>query len=489
MLTALGRADGRDEVLRLLLDAAVGWQPGAVALAHNGWLPVHAAAAGGHLGCLELLLEWGCPPSMADREGRMPLHLAVLGDHVDCAKLLVAADPTATAALWKPPNWCPRAVAPIGMYARAARRPDWDAAGPPGRAAVSPAPRPSWRPRRNSDPEAVDRAPSPGPPAAPQRRYGTPSPPPSAADTAATVQEPFRSHVRRHSDGEIEPVGCVTTSWERWPGLTPLGLSREKCKLRCMEFLELWEAERRRREGPQNPDAFPLHTAAHRGDAPACRALLDAGGGGGDHRLQDELGRTALHCAAAMGQMACVQVLVRAGAKHTATNFRGETPCALAEQSAAAAQAEGRSELDVVNLGRVVRYLQGLPAPRDPFKGAPVPGTMLLSGGDDGGGEPSEEDLMDAAMEAYFALRERLIVLKGLYRDCGKKLPEGERPPPPAPIDGHSGSLPVQISHTSRHWRRSAARRRRSSGCVMASGWASRCSRTGWMPPTATLSS
>src|SRR6266446_1289550 len=67
---------GRVERLQRLLEA----DPKVVAVADQGGrTPLHAAAAGGHVKTVALLLEKKAPADARDRDGSAPLHLAAAG--------------------------------------------------------------------------------------------------------------------------------------------------------------------------------------------------------------------------------------------------------------------------------------------------------------------------------------------------------------------------------------------------------------------------
>lgn len=51
--------------------------------------PIHEAARGGHVKCLELLLEAGADPSISDACGCTPLHHAASSGHMAAARWLI----------------------------------------------------------------------------------------------------------------------------------------------------------------------------------------------------------------------------------------------------------------------------------------------------------------------------------------------------------------------------------------------------------------
>ena len=81
-------AQGRVERLQKLLEA----DPKAVVVTDQGGrTPLHAAAAGGHVKTVALLLEKKAPPDARDRDGSAPLQLAAAGGHLQVVELLLAA--------------------------------------------------------------------------------------------------------------------------------------------------------------------------------------------------------------------------------------------------------------------------------------------------------------------------------------------------------------------------------------------------------------
>src|SRR5258707_15399163 len=76
--------------------------------------------------------------------------------------------------------------------------------------------------------------------------------------------------------------------------------------------------------------AVPLVDAAREGDGKAIRALLQQRV---DVNAQDPDGTTALHWAAHRGDLATVDLLLRAGARATALNAFGITPLTLAAEN------------------------------------------------------------------------------------------------------------------------------------------------------------
>ena len=79
---------GRVERLQKLLEA----DPKiVVATDQGGRTPLHAAAAGGHVKTVALLLEKKAPPDARDRDGSAPLQLAAAGGHLQVVELLLAA--------------------------------------------------------------------------------------------------------------------------------------------------------------------------------------------------------------------------------------------------------------------------------------------------------------------------------------------------------------------------------------------------------------
>jgi uncharacterized protein len=79
---------GRVEPLQKLLEA----DPKAVTVTDQGGrTPLHAAAAGGHVKTVALLLEKKATPDARDRDGSAPLQLAAAGGHLQVVELLLAA--------------------------------------------------------------------------------------------------------------------------------------------------------------------------------------------------------------------------------------------------------------------------------------------------------------------------------------------------------------------------------------------------------------
>jgi ankyrin repeat protein len=84
---------GRVERLQKLLEA----DPKAVAVTEQGGrTPLHAAAAGGHVKTVALLLEKKAPPDARDRDGSAPLQLAAAGGHLQVVELLLTAGANAS---------------------------------------------------------------------------------------------------------------------------------------------------------------------------------------------------------------------------------------------------------------------------------------------------------------------------------------------------------------------------------------------------------
>ncbi|XP_019499019.1 PREDICTED: LOW QUALITY PROTEIN: ankyrin repeat domain-containing protein 42, partial [Hipposideros armiger] len=63
------------------------------------WKPVHYAAFHGRLGCLQLLVKWGCGIEDVDYNGNLPVHLAAMEGHLYCFKFLLTRMSSATQAL------------------------------------------------------------------------------------------------------------------------------------------------------------------------------------------------------------------------------------------------------------------------------------------------------------------------------------------------------------------------------------------------------
>jgi len=59
------------------------------ACGEDGRRPLHHAAAGGFVGCVEALLSRGAEPEARDRAGRTPLHEAARGGHAECARRIM----------------------------------------------------------------------------------------------------------------------------------------------------------------------------------------------------------------------------------------------------------------------------------------------------------------------------------------------------------------------------------------------------------------
>jgi len=79
---------GRIERLERLLEA----DPEAVTLEDQaGRMPLHVAAAGGHVKAVMLLLQKQAPPDARDREGSTPLHHAAARGHLQVVELLLGA--------------------------------------------------------------------------------------------------------------------------------------------------------------------------------------------------------------------------------------------------------------------------------------------------------------------------------------------------------------------------------------------------------------
>ena len=75
---------GRKDVVQLLLDR------GAVPNMANqyGGTPLHSAALGGHKDVVQLLLDRGAKPNMRILDGATPLSLALQNSHMDTANIL-----------------------------------------------------------------------------------------------------------------------------------------------------------------------------------------------------------------------------------------------------------------------------------------------------------------------------------------------------------------------------------------------------------------
>uniref|UniRef100_A0A8C5LDA5 Ankyrin repeat domain 42 n=1 Tax=Jaculus jaculus TaxID=51337 RepID=A0A8C5LDA5_JACJA len=63
------------------------------------WKPVHYAAFHGRLGCLQLLVKWGCGIEDVDHNGNLPVHLAAMEGHLHCFKFLLSRMSSGTQAL------------------------------------------------------------------------------------------------------------------------------------------------------------------------------------------------------------------------------------------------------------------------------------------------------------------------------------------------------------------------------------------------------
>ena len=88
---------------------------------HARLTALHLAAAGGHIGCVNRLLEAGADADVADAQGRTPLHLAAAAGgsarHSQCVRSLLnhGADPEQRDAGGQPPvhTWLAAALTPV----------------------------------------------------------------------------------------------------------------------------------------------------------------------------------------------------------------------------------------------------------------------------------------------------------------------------------------------------------------------------------------
>lgn len=80
---------GRTELVKLLLDKKVEFQPASAFLRNQAGTPLHPAAMGGHLATMELLIARGVPLD-AGQYGDTALHLAAQRGQLEAMKLLLA---------------------------------------------------------------------------------------------------------------------------------------------------------------------------------------------------------------------------------------------------------------------------------------------------------------------------------------------------------------------------------------------------------------
>jgi hypothetical protein len=87
LTTSAKRRDA--EIVEMLLQAAA--DPNEAMRDGTGSTPLHAAAEGGSVECVELLLEWGSDTALRDRAGATPLILAVQALSIRSVQALIAA--------------------------------------------------------------------------------------------------------------------------------------------------------------------------------------------------------------------------------------------------------------------------------------------------------------------------------------------------------------------------------------------------------------
>ncbi|MBY0461170.1 MAG: ankyrin repeat domain-containing protein [Gemmataceae bacterium] len=105
--------------------------------------------------------------------------------------------------------------------------------------------------------------------------------------------------------------------------LTALHLAAAAGQLAAVEFLLSPAVEADPRAARIN-NFTPLHSAAMKGHAAVCAALLQAGAGVNVQTAPQ--GYAPLHSAAFAGHLAAIRVLLAAGGDRARTNYRGERP-------------------------------------------------------------------------------------------------------------------------------------------------------------------
>jgi ankyrin repeat protein len=296
---AIPREDGDDRSYRPTFDLRV---------VVRGTRALHAAAGGGHLGCVRLLLERGADPDGLDEEGGTALLRACVWDRVEVARLLLdaGADPDAGGS------------APLRMAAGSGRPElvrlllavgaDVERRDDRGHTALDFAAGRTWKRAEGRDPEGAAQL---------LLEHGaTPS---FGAACALGLEDVLRASLEREA-------ALGETALDSWPfgARTPIRVAALHGRIASVRALRDAGVSL----GREGREPQPLHDAAEAGHAGLVAWLLDEGGL--PLEQHDGSGRTPLLAAAKGGSVEVVQLLLARGADARATDVQGRSALHLA---------------------------------------------------------------------------------------------------------------------------------------------------------------
>ncbi|GFX68879.1 ankyrin repeat domain-containing protein 10 [Trichonephila clavipes] len=137
-------------------------------------------------------------------------------------------------------------------------------------------------------------------------------------------------------DGEIQIVNSILTSqpaliWSEDPfrNWTPIHWAAYSGQLECVQQVASWEPKTIHIQSSKNFQT-PLHSACEGGYPLSAMWLLQVGV---NPKVKDSLGETALHKAARVGSVECVELLLKVSDNIGYQNLNGQTASAVAHMN------------------------------------------------------------------------------------------------------------------------------------------------------------